>query len=101
MPKQTTVTLADIQYVVPAFNMNQLEEVGLLIQADGGQNYATAYKILRVALRRATPPLDDKASGEIQPTVNEVREANEKILEMSGLATAKENPTQAAPQAAV
>jgi hypothetical protein len=95
MAKTATITLGGTDYVLQPFTLDDLEEVGELI-GDGKQvNAGTTIKIIKIALRRATPtPIE---TGKVPGNLKEVNAAVPVILELAGLDT---NPPTAAPVAA-
>lgn len=91
--KTVTVTLGGDAYEVPRLNIGQLEEVSDLLSqdvSDGRRSLA----ILRIALRRATPKVDDV--GEIEMDLNDMSAAVLAVLELAGLKQ-DAGPTPAAP----
>ena len=94
MAKTAVVTLGGVDYTVHAFNLDELQEVGELL-AGGNANGGTTIKILKVALRRAQPPLNNPGEVEVD-NFTEVNAAASAVLRLAGLVT-DENPQAAAP----
>jgi len=85
MAKSIKVTLGDQEYEIQRLNIAQLEEVQEAFQ---GPPVKAPFTVLRVALKRATPKafLD-----EIAPDLDQMKNAVEEILKLSGLATEKKD----------
>lgn len=89
MPK---ITLADVEYDVPKLNIGQLEEVSGAFELPAMKR---TFAILRIALKRATPKIED-VNG-IEATNDEIASAMSEILKASGFAKAAD-PNAAAPE---
>lgn len=87
------VTLAGKEYDVPMLNIGQLE---LVTDALAGSPMRATFGILKIALRRATPPV--AKPDEIEATRDEVAAAVDAILIQAGFKDAKD-PNGAAPEA--
>lgn len=82
MPRTTEITLDGATYVIRAFNIGELEEI-----AEAGNS---AWKVLKVALRRAQPPVADPNI--IEPTPAELTQAFGAIMKLAGLEDVKAGP---------
>jgi hypothetical protein len=90
-PKFTVIRLGDENYSVPHLNIDQLERVTGLFDEKG---VGPAFKILRIAMERSTPRVDEV--GAIEATPAEVQSAVSNILVLSGMKT----PGEAGPKGA-
>lgn len=91
MARTAAIILDGVSYVVPAFNIGQLEIVSEIF--DGPIKTKIPYKILRLALDRADP----KPNGgleQIEPTFDEINKAFEVIAELSGIPVRKASDPQ-------
>lgn len=75
MGRTTTITLDGITYTVRAFNIGELERIQTA--------QANAWSVLKIALERADPKIEDP--NVIEPTPSELEDAFKKILDLAGL----------------
>ena len=87
MAREATITLDGTEFVVPALNIAQLQEVAEIINA--GNAATSGFSILKIAMRRATPSPDFEILG---PTLDEIATAVEKMLKLSGLQKPDSDP---------
>lgn len=82
MPKRTcVVTLDDIDFTIPALNMEQLERASI---AAGTKTQTEAgFAVLRIALERAEPKVVDPEN--FSPTPDQIKAAMDSIMTLSGL----------------
>ena len=84
------IGLGGTEYTVPALNLGQLERVSVLaIEGSVGSGFA----MLKIALERALPKPDFE---QMAPTIDEVGNAVQAILKLSGLQKPDANPPVAA-----
>ena len=95
MSKEATIKLGEREFKIFPFNLDELEQVGEII--DGQKGTRQAIKILKLALCRAEPHIDD--TGTIEASPQEVNEAISVILKLAGMEAA--NPQTAAARAAI
>lgn len=91
MGRTATITLDGKEYLVHAFNMRELQEVGEII-GNGSAHIVSGMKILEIALRRAEPKVDLDT---LEPKMPELNAAIPEILKLSGIEA--EVPQAAAP----
>jgi hypothetical protein len=87
MPKTITVPLGGTDYTIPMLNLGQLEDAAVVLS---GEPARASFGVLRIALSRATPKVEDVAALEID--ADELKSAVEQILTLSGLSTKKKVP---------
>jgi hypothetical protein len=93
MAKRTaTITLEGVPYLVHAFNMRELQEVGQML-GNGTVPIVSGMKIIGLAMQRSDPKCPN--IDEIEPTINELNEATATILQLSGIE--QTSPQTAAP----
>lgn len=91
MAKTATITLAGVDYTVHAFNIGELEELADIIE---GPPKKAAFQILRLAMKRAIPPVTDVNA--IEAERDEISAAMEVITKLAGLADKTANPPEEA-----
>jgi hypothetical protein len=89
MAKTAKIMLGGTEYLIHAFNIGELEEISLLFKGDA--DASAAFNVLRMALRRAEPKVDDANAIELD-SIDEVNAASVIILELAGLKKTGENP---------
>ena len=94
MPKEARVTLDGNEYVIPALNLGQLEDIAKVITATGAGT-SGGLEILRIALRRATPKPDFET---FAPTFTQIGDVVKSVLELSGLQEPDKNPPGPQPE---
>lgn len=82
MPRTAEITIDETVYTIRAFNIGELEE----IQEAGN----SAWKVLQVALRRATPEIVNPRL--LEPTPKQITEAFKTIMKLAGLEEVKTGP---------
>lgn len=95
--KSATITLGGDTYEVSPFTIDQLEEIGDLL--DGKTTAATMMKILKVALRNAKPEVKPEDAGKLRVAMTEVVEATKEILKLSGVDVSAVPPAATPPVA--
>ncbi len=93
-PRTVEVILAGEPFTVHAFNIEELEIVADILE---GPQRKAAFAIVRLALARATPKVDDPKA--VEASMSEIREAVPKIMKLAGLEQAAENPPAGGPAA--
>lgn len=88
MPREIKVTLGETEFTVPALNIAQLQDISEIIAA-GVPTTSAGFTILKVAMKRATPAPDWDSLG---PTLDEISDAVQTILKLSGLQKPDANP---------
>ncbi len=91
MARTAKITLDGSEYLIHAFNVKELREVGGIIE-NGANLIDKGMNIVAVAMRRAEPKVDFEA---LEPEMPEVNRATEVILSLSGIDI--KNPPAAAP----
>lgn len=81
MATTARITLDGKEYTLRAFNIGELEEVADLVQSE--KPHKLPFAILRVAMRRAEPRVEDVNALEI--TAAELNKAIETIQGLAGL----------------
>lgn len=89
MAKTATITLGGTDYTIHAFNIGELEKISLLFKVQ--PDASTAFNVLRMALKRAEPKMDDPDAIELD-SIDEVAAASTVILELAGLKKPDANP---------
>lgn len=85
MPKTATIQLGGQELKIHAFNIGELERVTALFDAAGpASNVKMAFGVLRIALERAEPKVEDIDGIEIE-SMDEVVEASNVILTLAGI----------------
>jgi hypothetical protein len=99
MPKTATITLGGQQFAIKPFNIGELERLGDVF-AGQSNNIKTAFAVLRLAMERAEPKIDNIDALELD-SFDEVIAASNAILELAGLkkGDTTENPPEGAPPA--
>ena len=83
MARTATIVLDGTNYEVHALNIGEIEQVQ---DAMDGPSKKVAFLILRLALKRATPPIADQDRFVmLEPTSDEIREAVQAIMKLSGM----------------
>ncbi len=83
MAKRTAkITLDDQDYTIHAFNIGEMERLSEII-GNGSSDAQKSWAILRLALERAEPKIEDV--GMIEATPDQTRVALETINQLSGL----------------
>lgn len=90
MARTAKITLGEQEYTIRAFNLGELEEIGELIETASDRKGKVSFEIIKMALRRADPKVDD--AGTIEATMDQVSEAATAILELAGLKTRDQAP---------
>lgn len=90
MARTAKITLGDQEYTIHAFNLGELEEIGELIATADDKAGKVSFQILKMALRRADPKVED--AGTIEATMEQVSAAATVILELAGLKTKEPAP---------
>lgn len=80
MPKSATVTLDGADYTIRRFNLGELED---LTEALGQPGSKSGFRILRTALARAEPKIENIPGLEID--ADEMKAAIEQIMALNGL----------------
>jgi hypothetical protein len=80
-----------VDYTIHALNIGQLERVTDAFELKAGR---VAYAVLRIAMERAEPKV---VFEEIEPSVEDVRLAFEKIIELTGIKVEKKGNGDARP----
>ena len=88
MIKHAKVTLGDIEYTIPAFTIGQLERIAEALTLPDNRS---SFNVLRVALERAVPKVDNP--NDVEMTIPQLAAAADEILRLSGMVTA--SPTVA------
>src|SRR5690242_4270296 len=102
MPRTATFLLGEVEYTVPALNIDQLERVTELYAAidmvDRKAVSRLPFQIVNIALERCIVP---NPVGVVSPSsLDEVRDAMSKIAVLSGLQQPDANPPKPEPGAA-
>lgn len=87
------ITLGGDTYTIHALTIDELERVTDILREFAGTN-KLAFQILRIALERAEPKVEN--AGAIELTMPELLEASKTILELAGVPQNRagdENPT--------
>ena len=96
MARTAKITLADTEYTVHAFNIGELERVTDIVSAGGAAPGKVPFAILRIALVRAEPKIEDVDGIEASP--EEIATAMAEVLKLAGLREPVKNPTAPAGQ---
>lgn len=97
MAKTSTIKLDGVDYKIHAFNLDELQDVMEVIATASSSDPKLPFKILRIALRRAEPKVEDAGLLEVSP--DEMAPAVNAILALAGLQQGEANPPQQAPAA--
>ena len=94
MAKRTAVIkLEGVDYTIHAFNLDEIEMLSTILE---GPKAKIPMQIIRLAMKRAAPKLDDVSL--IEPEPGEIPAAVDTIIDLAGLKQADANP-QTAPVA--
>ncbi len=83
MARTATVVLDDKSYTVHAFNIGELEQITEAMS--GPSTGKVAFTILALALKRATPSVNDEDFRNLEPTSTEIQDAVKIIMQLSGM----------------
>jgi hypothetical protein len=84
MPKNVTISLGGVDYVVPQMNIGQIEDLSEISSDASLPNFKRGRMISEVILRRAVPAIPSVR--DLECTAEELRAATDTVLEMSGMA---------------
>jgi len=87
MSKTSKIQLNGDEYTIHRFTIGELERV---TEAFQGPAHKVPFILLKIALERAEPKVADPSALEI--SADELRKANETIVELAGLAVPAANP---------
>jgi hypothetical protein len=90
MSKTASITIGGEKFIVHRFNIGELERVSMLFESAPTSTMKTAFGILRIALERAEPKIEDVSAFEID-SIDEVIEASNAILTLAGMNKPKAN----------
>ena len=85
MARTATVTLGDQDYTIRCFNIGELEQVSEIISAEGKSSGWQTFEIVKLAMRRADPAVDDPT--QIEATIDQINTAGRAILDLAGFKT--------------